>query len=282
MSNDFLNEYFENAIREWAVQHFNAQMELAGERADSESQELIDREIRWHEKQNDIIRQGDTLLIKVAHPDGAVIWKIPAKDAEFVKNALPVFAKALPPLEPFEAAELRSLQNKRRRDRWRLKPAERETLEREIENAKAVLERAKSREPIPRYGIYKTIEGRDVGVHRLYLNAREDEQASAFDGDMTNFCAVPLRYKVQRNFGLTEHQQKKLAPVYRETRVPNLFILSSESNPSHARMQSDFERNVILADDPEQAANVRPNDIPTPISPRLRRAGEALDALFEK
>jgi hypothetical protein len=278
MSSEALNAYFENAIREFAVQHFNEQLALAAAQDAADNEEYLSREVAWYEKQKDIERSGYTLLIKV----GDAVWKIPARDEQFVRDVLPIFAKALPPLKPVEADELRTLQKKLSRDRWRLKPADREALERDIEDAKARLERAKTREPIPRYGIYKTIEGRDVGVHRLYLNAQEDEQVSAFDGDLTNFGTVPLRYEVKRNFGLTEHQQKKLAPVYRETLVPNLYTVSSDSNPSHERMQSDFERNIILATDPEQAANVRPNDTPTPISPRLRRAGEAFDSLFEK
>ncbi len=280
MFNDALNEYFENAIREFAVQHFKERMEQATEREAAENAEYLSREIAWYEKQKDIVRQGDILLISV----GPAVWKIPAKDEQFVRDVLPVFAKTLPPLEPPEAAELRRVQKKLSRDRWRLKPADREALEKDIENAKAALERAQNRAPVPRYGIYKTVEGRDVGAHRLYLRCDDDEKVAAFDGDLTNFCNVPLRYEVQRNFGLTEHQRKQLAPIYRETVVPNLYVISSVSNPAHGRMQADFERDrIILTDNPESAqAGVISNDNATAMSPRLRRAGEAFDALFEK
>jgi hypothetical protein len=261
MSNDQLNAYFEKAIQQFAVEFFNEQMQLAAAREESESQELIDREIRWYELQENITRNNGTLLIKVAHPDGAVIWKVPARDAEFVKNVLPVFAKRLPDLKLSETAELHQLQKSLRANHWKLKPTDREAHERKIEDAKSRLERAKSREPIPRYGIYKTLNGRDVGVHRLYLRCHDDEKVSAFDGDMTNYCDVPIRYEVQRNFGLTERQQKALAPIYAESTVRNLYIVSSGDNPSHRRIQNDFERdNLVLSADPENVGRpVQPN-----------------------
>ena len=261
MSNDQLNEYFENAIREWALEYFNEQMEAAAEREESEAHEIIDREIRWYELQENITRNNDTLLIKVPHPDGPVIWKVPAKDSEFVKNVLPAFAKRLEDLEFPEAAELRKLQKRLAKNSWRLNPQQRADLDKEIEAVKARLERAKSREPIPRYGIYKTLNGRDVGVHRLYLRCHDDEKVSAFDGDLTNFCDVPIRYEVQRNFGLTERQQKAVAPIYAESTVRNLYIVSSGDNPSHRRIQSDFERdNLVLSADPENVGRpVQPN-----------------------
>jgi len=262
MPNDQLNEYFENAIREWAVEYFNEQMEAAAAREESESQEIINREILWHEKQSDIEHNNGTLLIKVPHPNGVVIWKVPARDSEFVKSILPVFSKKLPDLELPEAAELRRLKTKLSCDRWRLTPERRADLEKQIEDAEAALERAKARERIPRYGIFKTVEGRDVAVHRLYLRCDDDEKVSAFDGDMTNFCDVPLRYEVKRNFGLTEHQQKVVAPIYAESTVRNLYVISSDSNPSHGRMQGDFERDGIKPlNDPENtgSTSVRPN-----------------------
>ncbi|MGB6776927.1 MAG: hypothetical protein WBE45_21345 [Terriglobales bacterium] len=257
MSNDQLNEYFERAIQQFAVEFFNEQMQLASEQEESESQQLIDREIEWYEKQKDIVRQGDTLLISV----GPAVWKVPAKDSEFVKNVLPVFAKNLEDLEPPEAAEVRKLQKSLRANRWRLKPSDREAQERDIEDAKSRLERAKTREPIPRYGIYKTLSGRDVGVHRLYVRCGDDEKVSAFDGDLTNFCDVPIRYEVQRNFGLTERQQKALAPIYAESTVRNLYIVSSGSNPAHERSQGDFERDgIVPSADPENArVPIQPN-----------------------
>jgi hypothetical protein len=249
MSNDALNQYFEKAIQQFAVEFFNEQMQLAAAREETESQELIDREIRWYEKQKDIVRQGDTLLISV----GPAVWKVPAKDEQFVKDTLPVFHKRLPDLELPEAAEVHQLQKSLRANHWKLKPTDREAHERKIEDAKSRLERAKSREPIPRYGIYKTLSGRDVGVHRLYLSCDDDEKVSAFDGDLTNFCDVPIRYEVQRNFGLTERQQKALAPIYAESTVRNLYIVSSGNNPSHWRMQGDFERDGIVLSDPDNA-----------------------------
>lgn len=286
MSNDQLNEYFENAIREWAVEYFNEQMEAAAAREESESQEIINREILWQEKQSDIEHNNGILLIKVAHPDGPVIWKVPAKDSEFVKNVLPVFAKRLEDLELPEAAELRRLKTKLSRDRWRLTPERRADLEKQIEDAEAALERAKAREPIPRYGIYKTLSGRDVGVHRLYMRCDDGEKVSAFDNDLTNYCTVKVRYEVQRNFGLTDKQQRALAPIYAESTVRNLYIVSSDSNPSHERSQADF---YAMKYRPTTKAAKEPPADPllieqriAPQSARLRRAGEALDALMKK
>jgi len=267
MPNDQLNQYFENAIQEWAAEYLAEQMEAAAEREESEAQEIIDREIRWYDKQPDIERNGDTLLIRVKHPDGVVVWKILARDEEFVKNTLPVFAKRLEPTEPIEAAELRRLENKLSRDSWKLKPADRGTLEQDIEDAKAALERAKAREPVPRYGIYKTLHGRDVGVHRLYLRCGDDEQVAAFDDDMTNYCTVKVRCRVLHNFEFSEKQlanevPKNIARQYEDRLVPNLYIVSSDSNPSKRRSQTDFERDgIVPKTDLENiwATPVRPN-----------------------
>jgi hypothetical protein len=200
--NDALHTYFEKAVQEeiqrLAAEHFAGMLEQAAEQEDLRNAEYLSREIAWLEKQKDIERNGDVLLIKIEHPDGPVIWKIPARDAEFVKGVLPVFAR-----------------------------------------------RVKGSKSERRYALYKSLNGVEVAVHRLYLNARYDEQVHAFDSDLTNFCDVTVRYQVERNFGLTAHQREIVAPQYAERTCRNLYLTNAPDNPSYQRAQNDFERDRV-------------------------------------
>jgi hypothetical protein len=266
-------EYIEKLNRRDGEEHFQELSQNVKAVANSAKRQ---RETFWQQKQKDIVHHNNVLLINIEHPSGTVIWKIPAADVEFVKNVLPVFAKRLEDLELPEAAELRKLQKSLRVNRWRMTPASRGDLEKQIEDAKACLERAKNRTPIPRFGIYKTIDGRDVGVHRLYLGCDEDEQVSAFDGDLTNYCTVKARCRVRRNFGFTEKQveeevPKKIARQYEDRLLSNLYVVSSDRNPSHERMQADFESKSPVISLNDHVENWKP-----PISPNADLGAHAM------
>jgi hypothetical protein len=244
-----IDEFLVRTAEKRGREHFiELTKQITQERLDAKAADA-EREALW--KKQETVRQGDVLLIKVTHPDGHVIWKVPASAEEFVKSALPVFAKRLESVEPQEASELRELQRNLRLNRWRMRKPERESLESQIEDTRARLERGKRRTPLPRYGIFKTLAGRDVGVHRLYLRCRDEEVCSSFNGDMCDFTDVGVRYRVKRNFGLTSDQiaknvPEKLAKQYEERVTCNLYIVSGDNNPSKARSQSDYERDGIL------------------------------------
>jgi hypothetical protein len=197
VSNDQLSQYFERAVADELTnfynEHFQDLLEQTAEREAAENEEYLSREIAWYEKQKDIVRQGDILLINV----GDAVWKLPAIHTEFVKRVLPIFAR-------------------------RLKGSE------------------------TRYALYKSMDGVEVAVHRLYLQAGPEEQIHAFDGDLTNFCDVKVRYEVERNFGLTPPQQTILAQQYAESTCHNLYLSNSTDNPSYARAQTDFERDCLV------------------------------------
>jgi hypothetical protein len=214
----------------------------------------------WTAQQKEIV--GDILFVKLEHPDGPVIWKVPAADSAFVKSCLPVFVKRLPPLAPQEAGELRRLKKKLRVNSWRLTKERRAELTNEIAAAESALSRAKTRPPALRYAIFTAINGKDVSVHRLYCCCDDDEQVASFDGDMTNFCKIKTKSVVARNFGLTPKQiaDPKFMDRYEGKTIHNLYVVSSTDNPAHKRTQADFERDGIVTDAPEDySIPIEPN-----------------------
>jgi hypothetical protein len=245
-----VDDYFARKDEQRGTEHL---VELKLQAQQAKRARRAKQDALWATQQKSIV--GDTLLIKVEHPDGHVVWKVPAADTEFVKSVLPVFAKRLPDLELPEAGELRRLRNNLQRNRWRLTKERRAELEVQIDDAKARLTRAQSRTPITRYAIFTTISGRDVGVHRLYVRCDDDEKVSAFDGDLTNFCTVRAKCAVTKNFGYTQKQldDPEFMSRHEDKAVPNLYIISSDGNMSHGRMQSDFEQDgiVLRLDDPD-------------------------------
>jgi hypothetical protein len=137
---------------------------------------------------------GAIALISLTNAAGdSVVWKIPADRLDWAKNIAPVYLNKLAPLEPSEAGELRRLKVKQKRTNIFKNMAEREASENEVARLTRVVERLKSSPTPQRYSIMKTVDGKEVQVHRLFLNAGLAEEVIANDGDFTNYTSLPVR-----------------------------------------------------------------------------------------
>jgi hypothetical protein len=181
---------------------------------------------------------GDLALIDLGG-NPARIWRLPAKDLVWAKSIFPFHVHIIPPLESPEFTELRSMRAKLRSRR--LGDNERRTLEQRVKGLSAKISMGDVTKMPERYGLYKTIGGKEVSVARLYLRADIGEDVDALDGNMLNFgnvsSATIIRPLYRDGIALTpgivdpENPERYISAE----EVPNLYLTASSHNPRHMR-----------------------------------------------
>ena len=180
------------------------------------------------------VQNGDVALISV----GPAVWKVPMTRLDFVRSVWPVFARELPALEPPERRKIRDLKAQLKAQSWKMLPAMRTQIQDEIKRWEGILQRSETLNPVARYGMFKSVNGSEVAVHRRYLNAGRFEDVSAMDGDLTNFCPVKFRVTAEPLFfsdaAIIPGNANPRCPerLEQDVFVPNLYIVQSEDNPN--------------------------------------------------
>jgi hypothetical protein len=181
---------------------------------------------------------GDVALIAVGNEEHAV-WRVPLETLDWARAVWPVYLKKLPPLECRELEQIRELKKELKRPSFSstLTHAQRMSFKAEIDQLKAQVDRAYT--PLPRYALMKAASGSDVPVHRLFLNANEDQEVIAIDDDFLNFATTKITVTVQ-----PEVQGGYAARPRRESIsefwVPNLQIVGASD-----AQQREFEENFL-------------------------------------
>jgi hypothetical protein len=216
---------------------------------------------------------GETALVSVGDAGTFAVWRIPVSCLEWALNLHPVSLKKLPPVESPEQAEIRRLKRRIRTRRPFLTPGQLSALEQKIERLEAADRRAYA--PVPRYQLVKYADGREIPVHRLYLDAGVGDEIDAVDGDFLNFTTTKVRVTVEPvvESGLTVAKGMTRPKTWsEEITVQNLQITNN------ADAQKGFEESHL------QVKTTPQGDIDThlPIQPnatwRAGRFGQVVDA----
>jgi hypothetical protein len=105
-------------------------------------------------------------------------------------------------------------------------------------------------EPLKRYMLVKSIDAREVALHRLYVKEFLDptlrdgssgDIVEAIDGDLCNFATASLRVRIESvsDKGLAVRAGKRPLLVEEIQIVPNLQVVKSE------RTQTKFEDTML-------------------------------------
>jgi hypothetical protein len=183
---------------------------------------------------------GETALISVGDAGTFAVWRVPVSCLEWALNLHPVSLKKLPPVESPEQAEIRRLKRRIRTRRPFLTPGQLSALEQKIERLEAADRRAYA--PVPRYQLVKYADGREVPVHRLYLDAGAADEVDAIDGDFLNYTTTKVRVTVEPvvESGLTIVKGTTRPKTWsEEVTVQNLRIVNS------ADAQNGFEESHL-------------------------------------
>lgn len=143
---------------------------------------------------------GDVALILVETGDKHAIWRVPLDRLPWALEQYPVFLKELPPVEHPREEELRAMKRKLEKDRPFMIPAAVNALIKGIEEAE--LENARAYDPIPRYCLMKSVGGKDIPVHRLFMDvigydAGDETTIVPIDGDFLNFAGTKVRFTAE-------------------------------------------------------------------------------------
>ena len=196
---------------------------------------------------------GETALIEVTDGGDHVVWRVPVTKLEWALSMYPVSLKRLPDLEPPEKAQCRRLRLQLKKRLPFLTPEQRQVIENKIDQLRAMDQRAFA--PVPRFMLLKYINGSQVAVHRLFVDAGPDDEVAAVDDDFTNFTTTTL---------VTTFEAKECPvvpyPAYQtETVVQNLQITNN------AEAQKKFEdaflqtKQTQQGDIDESPLRVQPN-----------------------
>ena len=100
-----------------------------------------------------------------------------------------------------------------------------------------------------RYAVYKSVDGRDVPVHQIYLNAEKGEEIAASDGDFMNYCKVKARVTVKPVFSDgVACLPGNVSPVNEQTRLESermVRIFTSSRLPT-IRTQNATVRKTLI------------------------------------
>jgi hypothetical protein len=173
---------------------------------------------------------GDVALISVTSGDDHAVWRIPVSRLEWALSMYPVSLKRLPELESHNAAKIRQLKAKVKRERSSSKRAG-------LENDITKLEVAEQREypPVPRYMLIKNADAQEFEVHRIYTNAGDNDQIKPVDDDFMNFATTRVRFI----FEATNCPVVPYPTFQTEVAVQNLQIINN------ADAQQDFEKSFL-------------------------------------
>jgi hypothetical protein len=216
---------------------------------------------------------GNVALISVGDAGTFAVWRVPASSLEWALSLHPVKLRKLPPVESPEAVEIRRLKRRIKTRRPFLIPGQLSALEQKIARLEAADRRAYA--PVPRYQLVKYVDGREIPVHRLYLDAGAADEVDTVDGDFLNFTTTRVRVTVEPvvESGLTIAKGTTRPKTWsEEVTVQNLQITNN------ADAQKGFEESQL------QVKMTPQGDIDThlPIQPnatwRAGRFGRVVDA----
>ncbi len=185
---------------------------------------------------------GDIALIEVKTPDETdrAVWRVPASHLEWALSLYPVSLRRLPELESNEARQLRLLKRSLRQRMPFLTQRQRLDFERKIQGLEE--SRRQAYEPTPRFLLVKYEDGREVPVHRLFVDAQRNDEVEAVDGDFLNFTTAKIRITVEPVTvdGLTVAKGNRPPSAWSEELVvPNLYVVNN------AEAQKDFDKSIL-------------------------------------
>jgi hypothetical protein len=185
---------------------------------------------------------GDVALIEVASDTDHVVWRVPVSRLEWALSLYPVGLRRLPELESNEARQLRLLRRNLKQRMPYLTPCQRQDIERKIQGLEDSCRQAY--EPAPRFALIKYEDGEEIPVHRLFIDAKRNDEVEAVDGDFCNFTTAKIRVTVEPVTvdGLAIVKGNRPPSAWSEELiVPNLYIVNN------AEAQKDFEQSVMQA-----------------------------------
>lgn len=141
-----------------------------------------------------ISEDGSTALISVGDEKVHAVWCVPVASLDWARAQFPVWLRRLPDLEPPELQRQRAIKHRLRYLGRYMTKDQKGSLQKEVADLDEQVKRAY--EPLPRYCLMKSQDGRDVPVHRLFLDA-DDAEIEAIDGDFLNFCPVKIRVTLE-------------------------------------------------------------------------------------
>lgn len=205
------------------------------------------------------IVNGDTALISVGDTEHPAVWRVPASHLDWALSLYPVTLKKLPSLEPPERREIRRLKRQLRTRMPFLTPEQRSVFEQSIKELESAQGRAYS--AVPRYRLLKSIEGQEIPVHRLFLDAQRNDGVEAVDGDFLNFTTAKVRVTATPvDTGGTAVAKGDRAPSAwsEEVVVPNLYVVPCDKS------QKDFEESFLQVKmtpygEPRTSLKIQPN-----------------------
>lgn len=170
---------------------------------------------------------GGVGLIDVGTPEQPAVWRVPVERLDWALSMYPVRLKELPPLESQTVGAHRRLRRKVRREGPFLAQVGRQALEQEIDDLQQ--QAAREYEPTPRYELIKSVNGEDVPVHRLYLEAGRYDEVEALDGDFLNYTDTTVRVtmtlKAENGIAIRKGDQPVIS--VEELSLPNLRVTNS-------------------------------------------------------
>jgi hypothetical protein len=199
---------------------------------------------------------GDTALISVGDADPCV-WRVPVSRLEWALSMLPVYLKTLPAVESETTKQIRRLKRQFKYKMPYMTPDQRAEFLRELERLESMSTVDTSP---PRYQLMKSIDGRDIPVHRLYLDAGRDDHVEAVDGDLLNFATTTVRVTIEAVAVQGVAVRKGDRPLNESfaSVVPNLMIVNNDDSQQNfdrgmIQLRADLKQGVQNPDDPSPA-----------------------------
>jgi hypothetical protein len=204
---------------------------------------------------------GETALVDVGSDENPAVLRIPQARLEWLQGLYPCTLRQLPVLEGYFAEKLRREKARLRRDRWMLVPKSREMLERLIAGLEELEQRERQRTPIPRYQLTKSIDGREVGVHRLFMNAGPNDEVGCRNDNYLDYGKVESRIVVKPAGYLSEDLAWKcgLQEEPRVELIDNLYIVKNADRQDRFEDSMLQTKQTLQGDVNESPLKVQPN-----------------------
>jgi hypothetical protein len=181
---------------------------------------------------------GDTALIKVGDEKAHAIWRIPVAHLDWAKEQFPVWLRRLPDLEPPELARQREIKHQLRYLSRYLTDEQKTSLRKEVDDLSSQVDKAYT--PVPRYCLMRSAGGRDTPVHRLFVNAGDDDEVGAINGDFLDYTTTKVKVTLEPVPDKDGIAGGRGESETRIVEVSNLQIV-----PMSEAKQADFEKSLL-------------------------------------